>query len=535
VRRPILIGALVGVVLIGGAGVTFAATRNSAGHYRTAEATVGDANSTLALSGTMAASSRRDLTFGTSGTVAKVSISAGEEVKAGDVLVELDPTDLDADLTKAEESLAKAEAQLESDRSAQSSTVSVAASSSKSSSSAAQSSRKGANAGADTKALAELKAQQDAVLAAQTAATEAIAAAKDAVAARAEACADATDADADADDPPADTGEADADNTSQTGDQCAEALTAAQDAQDLVAERQDVLQAALDALAKTLTGAIASLATSGSSGGASSSSAGSSSSSPSGGSGGSGGSSVSAADLAKDQAQIDTAEAALKEAQIARQAASLTAPFDGTVLDVSVEKGDDVSSTDVAAIVVGDGGSTVTTTVTLDQITQVEIGQQAQVVPAGFDEAVEGEVTAIGMLPTTGDSSTTYPVTIDLADDVSAPEGAGAGITLITGTEKDAVTVPSSAVTTDGGRSTVTVLKDGAPTQVSVTVGVVGSTRTSITQGLKAGQEVVLADLNAALPSGDSTSERAFSNRGSGPGGGGFSGGGAFPGGGGPR
>jgi hypothetical protein len=64
---------------------------------------------------------------------------------------------------------------------------------------------------------------------------------------------------------------------------------------------------------------------------------------------------------------------------------------------------------------------------------------------------------------------------------------------------------------------------------VRVTTGVVGRSRTEIASGLKAGQQVVLADLDEALPSGgSSTGQRRFGTGGvGGLGGGGLPGGGA--------
>jgi multidrug efflux pump subunit AcrA (membrane-fusion protein) len=73
------------------------------------------------------------------------------------------------------------------------------------------------------------------------------------------------------------------------------------------------------------------------------------------------------------------------------------------------------------------------------------------------------------------------------------------------------VTVPTSAVTEVGaGRATVDVLDRGRPITTVVTVGIVGGSRTSIVSGLEAGQRVVLADLDAALPTTDSANQRGF-------------------------
>lgn len=318
-----------------------------------------------------------------------------------------------------------------------------------------------------------------------------------------------------------------------------------QTAQDVVAVKQNTLQSALEALAKTLNDALlavqnASSSTGSPAGSASSSSSPGSSSSSVGSTGstsrtaGSSGSS-SAGSLAQDQAAIDTAAAQLTEAKLAVDSATLTAPYSGRILSVSVSmaKGDQVGASETAMVLVGDGGTTATTTVTADQVTGIKKGQTAEVTPAGAAERVAGTVTSIGLLPDSSGSVVTYPVTIDLADGVTAPEGTNASIAVLTGTAKNVLTIPSSALTKMGTRAIVLVLKNGQEQPTPVTVGIVGSTRTSITEGLTKGQTVIIADLNAALPSGDTTNNR-FGGlvRPGGAGGGGRAGGGGNGGGG---
>lgn len=580
-RRQLAAAGVAGVVLLGGGGVAYAQAQGSAGSYRTTTASIGDVDQTLALSGTVTASTRQDLSFGASGTVTKVAVEAGDTVSAGDVLAKLNPTDLETAVTKARATLAKARAQLETDQTSQASTVtesttptassgddsSAPSSGSSGSSGGSSKDSSGGSGGTSSKTTAALKAalkklatQQTAVTSAQTAATDAIAAAKSALSTQADACAveeaeepaepaDGEDGDGDDDggtDTPASTG---------LSDTCTTALADVQSAQDVVSQKQDTLQAALKDLSTTLTAAVKTVGEAGSTSGstgsgsgsssgsgdsgsseepaasesstpaASSGSSGSSSSSSSSGSaaGGSsgGGGTVTAATLAQDQAAIDTAKAELTEAKRALAAAKLTAPFSGEVLSVSAAKGDTVADSDVVVVLAGDGATTVTTTVTLDQIDQVEVGQVAAITPAGATEPASGTVTSIGLLPE-GTDTATYPVTIELDGEVAAPEGSTASIQLVIGTATDVVTVPSSAVST-ARRTTVTVLTDGEPVVTPVTVGVVGATRTAITEGVKDGQEIVLADLGADLPSGDSTTTSLTG----GGGGGGFPGGGA--------
>lgn len=555
-RRQLGAAVAAGVLVLGGGSVAYAHTQSGSGSYRTARVTVGDVDQTLALSGTITAAARRDLSFGAAGTVKTVKVAAGDSVSSGDTLVTLDPTALRAAVIKAKATLAKAKAQLETDQSSQASTVTDAATPSSASApstsktpststptatptAAAPSDKTGTKASkALAAALRKLGAQQAAVTSAQTAATGAISSARSALARQQEACktaeapapSDPADADGDGSD-----ASAEEPSASDVPDACATALDDVQSEQAVVSDKQDALQKALEDLSATLTSAVKSIgdttttpstatptatptdSTGGTSTGGTSSGSSIDSSSPSSsasqtstaaGAGGGGGT-VTAATLAKDQATIDTAVAQLTEARRELASATLTAPFSGEILSVSVAKGDTVGASDVAVVIAGDGGTTVTTTVTLDQIDDVKTSQAAVMTPVGASKTVAGTVSSIGLLPgTTTDSTTaTYPVTIDLDTDVAAPEGSAVSIQLVVGTAEKALTVPSSAVSTTG-RTTVTLLTDDEPVVTPVTVGVVGATRTSVTAGLKKGQVVVIADLDAALPSGDSASTR---------------------------
>jgi macrolide-specific efflux system membrane fusion protein len=83
----------------------------------------------------------------------------------------------------------------------------------------------------------------------------------------------------------------------------------------------------------------------------------------------------------------------------------------------------------------------------------------------------------------------------------------------------DAVTVSSEAISSVGGRKTVTVEEDGKEVTKQVKTGLEGDETTQVISGLKAGETVVLpeASVASATPGGES---------GALPGGGGFPGGG---------
>ena len=163
------------------------------------------------------------------------------------------------------------------------------------------------------------------------------------------------------------------------------------------------------------------------------------------------------------------------------------------------------------------------------------MGQRVLVTPDSTNRVVDGQVSAIGVVGTSSSGTTTYPVTISLdSSDLGQLSGVAGEVQIITQRAVDVTTVPSSAVRTVGTVHLVTVVKDGTPAPVRVTLGTVGDVLTEVNSGVTRGQVVSLANLDEPLPSASSTSTRfgpAGGLGGGGLGGGGL-GGGSFGGGG---
>jgi RND family efflux transporter MFP subunit len=197
---------------------------------------------------------------------------------------------------------------------------------------------------------------------------------------------------------------------------------------------------------------------------------------------------------------------------------TIASPIAGTVIAVNLAPGQSVSAGSSTANIViqGAGGYEATTNISLTKIASVHVGQPATVTQDGSSTPVTGTVTSISAMPTSNTSSTTYGVVIGF--DGPTPglmNGAVGTVSITTGSTTSALAVPSSAVTTTGGLHTVTVLENGKPQSVVVQVGVVGTTWTSITRGLTAGQEVVLANVKEPLPGSATsvpTNGRGFGN-----------------------
>lgn len=526
---------LAALALAGTGVAAYGAVGDDSPSYRTVRATVGSVEQELTVSGVIEPAGSSDLAFGTGGTVARVAVAQGDEVEEGDVVAVLDRASLRAAVDKARSGLASATAQLAEDRDAQTSAVTTASDATTSSAatspakSAAKTSTKAPASAVDVR---QLTAQQDAVVKAQSSASRALSAARTALTAQQEACADPVTTEPAQPTQPAETatdGAATEPAASAVLSQdCTDALAAVQSAQSTASEAQTALQTALETLSGTLTEALAAVQDSATaSPSAASTPAASTPTAPaaSGGTGGTGGAgpTVTAATLAQDQASIDKARAELASARADLAGAVVRAPADGTVVDLAVAAGSTVAAGDTVATVVAPGLTTVAAEVSATQAARLKAGLDVEVTPAGATDALKGAVSRVEHVPTSTTSEgadPTYLVQVVLDDrDLGLADGMPATVAAVVGAAEDVVVVPASAV--DDG--SVTVVEDGRARQVRVTTGIVGATAIEVTDGLDAGDEVVLADLDADLPSGDSEQQ--------GPGG---FGGGGFPGGGTP-
>lgn len=199
---------------------------------------------------------------------------------------------------------------------------------------------------------------------------------------------------------------------------------------------------------------------------------------------------------------LASAEAGLEQAEANLEKATLRAPMSGTVLMVSAEEGDAVTTAGGDVFIVADLGSfEVTANFGESDITAIEEGQSVQV---DFDaiagEAREGTVTEVslmGQVDPSGGSLTTYPVTVSITD---PPEqlrvGMTAQIDIITAENVDVVAAPVSALNVRGDDVVVNVLGANDTVQeVVVETGTQGSNFVEITSGLEGGEIVVIGDV----------------------------------------
>ncbi|WP_162940037.1 efflux RND transporter periplasmic adaptor subunit [Gryllotalpicola protaetiae] len=284
------------------------------------------------------------------------------------------------------------------------------------------------------------------------------------------------------------------------------------------------------------------------------------------------GSAADTAQISADQAAVSVAQASVTSAQNEVNGTTLTAPVAGLVTAVNVAVGDSVtgssasssgsgssasgsgssgsgssrsgssstgtgstsgsssssSSSSGAFEITGTDSWTTEISVAAAQVKNLKTGDQVTL-STTENPSFFGTVSSIGLLPSTSSGAATYPVDVQVTGTPqSLYDGVSVTANVIYKKVTDAIAVPSLAVTQSNGKSTVTKVVDGKNVQQTVTTGIQQGQYVQITDGLKAGDKIVLKI--ARRTTGGTGTTGTGGTRG-GTGGTGFGGGTGFPGG----
>lgn len=507
-RRAVLIGALVFAIVIGGGVAAWSEVTGGTAGYRVATVTRADIGTSLTVVGSVAPVSEAAAAFQVGGKVTSLWIVAGQTVTAGETLATLDSTALTEAVSSAQAAVAADEAKLAEDEANQSAAATPSNGSNESTTTTTSPSHGSSGSGGQgTTNDATVTKDQNTLTQDESALAKA----------QQKEAADLTQAQTDCTSANTSTsaGQATCESALQTVSADQQAVSSAQST--VSKDETDLAQA----LAAESSGGSGGGSTSGNSGasphavateaafvgntGNTGPGGGNGSTSPSnGGSGGSSGNTDTPAQIASDQAAIDTAEANLTKAQQSLKESTLTSPIGGTVVSVGINKGDTVSAGSSTEIVTILGTNTYEVEATLDssQIPFVKVGQPASVEVDGVDGRIEGTVSQVGPVQSSS-SGYSYPVLVALPGSASSGlhSGSTGNVTITTGTVANVVAVPTSAVQTIGSASYVMELSKGQLTRKVIKVGMIGDTYTQVDSGLSPGQTVVLVDYAEAVPS----------------------------------
>ncbi len=419
------------------------ATSEAAGYGKVTESTLTD---TVESSGSLQAAQVATLTWNTSGVVSGVYFKAGDKVKSDDVLVELDATSVPADVINGFVDLANAKLALE-DAKSTSSTAEAAV------------------------ALAEAQSAYDEALAdaqvigSQIGSTASIASARVALEIAQvglETAAEKYD----------DVYHLEDDDLTKLNAEAA--LLSAQSNVKTLSAQLSYLQSTPDALTNETYSSNLELARTQLE------------------------SAQRAYDRVKDGPNSDdiaAAQAAVDAAQATVNSMKIIAPFNGEIVVLYNQVGDNISKGDNSVIMVDRGRMFVEVSIDETSISNINVGDKATVSFDAFPGMeTTGEVTFINPIGNSSSGVVNYTVRVDLNNtDPSVLIGATANITIQSGEPETILFVPIAAVQSDAQGEFVIRINDGGQERVSIVSGQIVDESVAVKGDLKAGDIVQMA------------------------------------------
>ena len=214
-----------------------------------------------------------------------------------------------------------------------------------------------------------------------------------------------------------------------------------------------------------------------------------------------------AEDVAIAQAELEQARLALADAEEALAKTTISAPFAGLVTAVFVTEGERASGEVVELV-----SDELKVMLSVDEIDVGVLapGQKAVITLETWpDRDIAGEIASIApKADGSGDGIVTYDVQINLEEPPDLPilVGMTANAELITARNENVILVPNAAITADREAGTYWVnlvtgqTEDGPATEkVEVVIGLKDGDFTQILSGLSAGDEVLIGELAAPV------------------------------------
>ncbi|WP_425806505.1 HlyD family efflux transporter periplasmic adaptor subunit [Desulfitobacterium sp. Sab5] len=243
------------------------------------------------------------------------------------------------------------------------------------------------------------------------------------------------------------------------------------------------------------------------------------------------------ADILTAQTAVQQAQAQLETAQTNLGKATMTAPFDGVITAVTGQVGQVMESTTTSSskpgvtLAADPDVLQIDTTVGQADVNSLKVGQKAEItLDTQADTKISGTVTAVAVQGTTSSNVTTFGVTVTVDEKGTILKaGMNANVNIILDQVKDVLTIPSEALKTQNGKNFVLVpnasgeaasskssnkAKNSQTSNshlVPVEIGLNDGTNVEIKSGLTEGQEIIISVVTAATSKSPSTSTQKSS------------------------
>lgn len=193
------------------------------------------------------------------------------------------------------------------------------------------------------------------------------------------------------------------------------------------------------------------------------------------------------------QAALEREQVAVEQAQRNLEKAKIYAPFDGYIAQVNFSVGDS-AGTATAIVIVDTSSLQVKVTVAEVDMAKLKVGQTASMtLDALPGKTYNAKVLTIGPVGTITQGVVNYPVTVVVTDaDSAIKPGMTANLNIVVDRRENVLLIPTRAVRTQGNQKTVNVLYKGQTIQVPVGIGLTNDQSAEVTSGLQEGDTVIL-------------------------------------------
>ncbi len=164
--------------------------------------------------------------------------------------------------------------------------------------------------------------------------------------------------------------------------------------------------------------------------------------------------------VARDEAQLDNAVAQADLARLKLDQSTLTAPFAGTVMEISAQPNVSIGAGETAVTIADLAQLQVELLVDQQNIARVAVDSPARIsVSASPFRLLEGRVLSVAPTPKEVAGEVLYPVTIGTeTKGVPLRAGMTADVTIVTSHKLPTITIPLRAVRSGAGRNTVEII-----------------------------------------------------------------------------
>jgi HlyD family secretion protein len=223
------------------------------------------------------------------------------------------------------------------------------------------------------------------------------------------------------------------------------------------------------------------------------------------------------ADIQGQHAAVASSQRTLEKAQLVFDSITIRSPVAGVVAEIAVNVGDLISPSTALMTVIDPDPMWLQAQVNETDMAQVKVGQAALVTPTGYpDLTIRGKVKQIDLRAQVVSNVSVFTTAIEVPNrDGKLLWGMNADAEISVLQLSNVLTLPSSAIKTTNGSSTVIIVDGDQQIAWDVQTGATDGTRTHIVAGLDEGTEVVLTRRSATGAKG--TAGTAATQRGGPP------------------